>query len=427
MNDQRLIKLIEALFPICRSITGSGVRRSLEILQEIIPLKIVEVPTGTKILDWEVPREWTVNEAYIENPSGERIVDFSVNNLHLLGYSAAVRDKMSLEDLRPHLFSIPTQPDLIPYRTSYYDDNWGFCLPHRQLESLKDGEYQVVIDSNFKDGSLSYGEFYLPGRSTEEVLISTHVCHPSLCNDNLSGIAVSTFLAESLRDADRKYSYRFLYVPATIGSIAWLAGNEDIVGNIRHGIVASNLADSGGFTYKKSRFGRAGIDRAVEHVLETSGVSYEVRDFVPYGYDERQYCSPGFDLPVGSLSRTPYGEYPEYHTSADNLSFVSHDNLQQSLDIYRKIIDTLEAGRYFKNLLPKGEPQLGRRGLYKKVGGETDQKESQMAMLWLLNFSDGEHSVFDIAVMSGIAVDVIDATAALLESNGLLVEIIASA
>ena len=424
MSDKRMIDLIETLFPICRSITGNGVRQSLQALQGIIPLDIVEVPTGTQVLDWHVPLEWNIKDAYIKDGSGNRVVDFKKNNLHVLNYSSPINRTMPLQELKPHLFSLPKQPDLIPYRTSYYDENWGFCLAHNQLESLDDGDYEVVIDSSLEDGSLSYGECYLPGKSRQEVLISTHICHPSLCNDNLSGVAVATFLADSLRGKETRYSYRFLFVPVTIGAICWLARNEDKLRNIRHGLVASNLADEGGFTYTKSRSGCAGIDRAAEYVLRTAGVQYEIRDFVPYGYDERQYGSPGFDLPVGSLSRTPYGEYPEYHTSADNLSFISHDKLRQSLDIYKKIVETLEKSRYFKNLLPKGEPQLGKRGLYKKVGGETDQKEGQMAMLWLLNMSDGQNSLLDIAELSGIDLGLITEKAESLQSHGLLKEIL---
>jgi len=423
MIDKRMIDLIEALFPICRSITGNGVRQSLKILQDIIPLEIVEVPTGTTVLDWSVPREWNVKDAFIKDASGNRVVDFQKNNLHVLNYSLPVNRSMSLSELKSHLFSLPAQPDLIPYRTSYYDESWGFCLAHSQLEALDDGDYEVVIDSSLDDGSLSYGECYLPGKSQQEILISTHICHPSLCNDNLSGIAVATFLADSLQGQENNYSYRFLFLPVTIGAITWLARNEDKLKNIRHGLVASNLADGGGFTYKRSRSGNAGIDRVTEYVLRTAGVQYEVRDFVPYGYDERQYGSPGFDLPVGSLSRTPYGEYPEYHTSADNLSFISHENLQQSLDIYKKIAATLEDSRYFRNLLPKGEPQLGKRGLYKKVGGETDQKEGQMAMLWVLNKSDGHNSLLDIAELSGIDIGIVTETAQNLQVKGLLEEI----
>lgn len=423
VSKKQMIDLIEALFPICRSITGNGVRESLALIQEVVPLDVVEIESGTEVLDWVVPPEWNIRNAYIESLSGQRIVDFRDNNLHVVNYSVPIDKVMSLSDLRPHLHSLPDQPDLIPYRTSYYEKNWGFCLSHSQLERLPEGDYRVVIDSSLEDGSLTYGECFLPGKSQQEVLISTHICHPSLCNDNLSGIAVAAFLAKSLIEKETNYSYRFLFLPVTIGAISWLSRNEDCLRNIRHGLVASNLADHGGFTYKRTRSAPAGIDRVTEYVLRKSGVDYEIRDFLPYGYDERQFGSPGFDLPVGSLSRTPYGEYSEYHTSADNLSFISHENLHESLQIYSEIVSTLESSRYFRNRLPKGEPQLGKRGLYKKVGGEAEQKEAQMAMLWLLNASDGSNSLLEIAELSGIELSVIAATAERLSEHGLLEEI----
>ena len=423
LSNVKEIDLIEKLFPICRSITGNGVRQSLQILQEIIPLEIVEIPTGTEVFDWKIPKEWNITDAYIKDQSGNKVVDFQANNLHVLSYSTPVGQTISLDGLRPHLFSCPDQPDVIPYRTSYYNENWGFCLAHEQLESLEDGQYEVLIDSSLEDGSLSYGEYLVEGKCEREVLLSTHICHPSLCNDNLSGLAAMTFLADSLRQRETRYAYRFLFIPVTIGAIAWLAQNEDKLTNIRCGLVASNLADHGRFTYKKTRSGNNEIDRVAEYVLRTSGLDYEIRDFVPYGYDERQYNSPGLNLKVGSLSRTPHGEYPEYHTSRDNLSFISSENLLQSIEIYKKIIATLESSRYFENLLPKGEPQLGRRGLYKKIGGETDQKKSQMATLWVLNQSDGSHSLLEISEMSGLGIKLITETAELLVSKGLLEEL----
>ena len=415
-----MLDLIEKLFPICRSITGDGVRETLAIINEVIPVEVSEIPTGTRVFDWEVPREWNVREAYIENSAGERIVDFEDHNLHLMSYSVPVRRQMRLNELKEHLHSLPGQPTLIPYRTSYYDDNWGFCLPHDQLEALEDDTYNVVIDTTLEPGHLTYGECLVPGGSDEEILVSTHICHPSLCNDNLSGIAVTSHLAKQLLQQENRYSYRFLFVPVTIGAISWLASNDKQLDRIRYGLVASNLGNDANFTYKKTRTGSSSIDHAVMHVLETAGVEHEIRGFLPYGYDERQYGSPGIGLDVGSLSRTPYGEYPEYHTSADNLSLVSEERLEEALSLYARVFETLENARYFRNLAPKGEPQLGRRGLYKRIGGQTNQAEQQMAILWLLNKSDGQHNLLDIARLSGMSEGILSAAADLLVEQGLL-------
>ncbi|MGA7127763.1 MAG: DUF4910 domain-containing protein, partial [Chthoniobacterales bacterium] len=311
--------LIESLYPLCRSITGNGVRRSLRLLRESIPLALREVPTGTEVFDWTVPNEWNIRDAYIMNELGERVVDFRKSNLHVLNYSVPVKRIMSLAELRPHLFTIPEAPGWIPYRTSYYQENWGFCLTHRQLETLKEGRYEVYIDSTLWPGHLTYGEFRIQGQTDDEVLISCHSCHPSLCNDNLSGMAIAVRLAALLQGQSPRYSYRFLWVPGTIGSITWLALNEAILPRIKHGLVLSCIGDSGNFTYKRSRRGGAEIDRAVEYVLLHSEREFKISDFTPYGYDERQYCSPGINLPVGCFMRTPNGQYPEYHTSADNL------------------------------------------------------------------------------------------------------------
>ena len=285
------------------------------------------MPTGTQVFDWTVPKEWNIADAYIKGPDGRRVVDFHDNNLHVVNYSAPVNARMALAELRPHLHSLPNQPDLIPYRTTYYAETWGFCLSHRQLESLPDGQYEVVVDSSLRDGALTYGECVLPGQVEDEVLISTHICHPSLANDNLSGVAVAVALAQILASAPRRYTYRFLFVPGTIGPIAWLARNQGKVSRIKHGLVLACVGDRGSINYKRSRQGSADIDRALECVLRSRATPFEVRDFSPYGYDERQYCSPGFDLPVGSFRRTPHGEYQEYHTSADNLDFVSGAHL----------------------------------------------------------------------------------------------------
>lgn len=407
-------RLVEDLYPLCRSITGDGLRETLHRVQKIIPLNIHEVPTGTPVLDWTVPREWNIRDAYIKNSHGEKVVDFKKSNLHVVGYSIPVHQKMSLDELRPHLISLPKHPDWIPYRTNYYKETWGFCLSHRQYQALLPGEYEVVIDSTLKEGSLTYGEFYHSGRTSEEVLISCHVCHPSLCNDNLSSLAVVANLAHLIKSASTHYSYRFLFIPGTIGSITWLALNRENVSKIRHGLVVAGIGDSGPLTYKRSRQGNAEIDQVAQQVLD----GCRVMDFIPYGYDERQYCSPGFNLPIGCLMRTPFGEYPEYHTSADNCSFVKQDKLADTLRACWAIFATLEANRYYRNLCPYGEPQLGRRGLFDQVGGAQHDKSDQMALLWVLNLADGEHSLLDISKRSGLDFSVVQrATDRLMHAN----------
>jgi aminopeptidase-like protein len=414
--------LVTALYPICRSLTGDGQRRTLEILRRSIDLTVHEVPSGTRIFDWTIPREWNIRDAYIKDRGGKKIVDFSQSNLHVVSYSVPVRRRMPFDELKKHLFTLPEQPDWIPYRTSYYQENWGFCLSHRQFLAMKEGEYEVVIDSTLEDGSLTYGEFYLPGERDEEILISCHICHPSLANDNLSGIAVATFLARGLTKIARRYSYRFLFTPGQIGSIAWLWKNENLLARIRAGLILAGLGDGGPFTYKKSRRGDAEIDRAAGKILRDSGERHEIIDFVPYGYDERQFCSPGFNLPVGCLMRTPHGGYPEYHTSADNLTFIRPERLGESLRCGWAILGLLERNRTFINLQPKCEPQLGKRGLYGAIGGQRDGKSRELAMLWVLNQSDGRHSLLDIAERSGLSFDAVFDAASALEQHGLLRE-----
>jgi len=420
-GGEELYKLVAELYPICRSITGDGVRRTLEIVdRELGGLQVSEVPTGTQVLDWTVPREWNVRGAWVADAAGERVIDFQASSLHLLGYSVPVRATMPLAELRQHLFTLPDHPDWVPWRTSYYAERWGFCASQRLVDSLPDGDYEVCVDTTLADGHLTYGEHLVEGQTDEEVLVSCHVCHPSLANDNLSGIAVATGLARRLAERRPRYRYRFLFTPGTIGSVTWLARNEDRVGRIRHGLVLACVGDPGGFTYKRSRRGDADIDRAVAHVLGRSGRPHRVVDFTPYGYDERQYCSPGFDLPVGCLSRTPYAAYPEYHTSADDLDLVGPAQLQESLEVCWEVVQVLEADRRYVNLSPKGEPQLGRRGLYGQIGGRSDAEERQMAMLWVLNQSDGHMSLLDVAERSGLPLALLAEVAAALEEAGLL-------
>jgi len=410
--------LAAELYPVCRSISGDGLRATLAAIQKRIPLQTVEIPTGTTVFDWIVPKEWNIRDAYIRRPGGPRLVDFQACNLHVLNYSAPVHATLPLSDLRPHLFTLPDRPDWIPYRTSYYERKWGFCLSHNQMLSLEDGDYEVCIDSSLEDGWLTYGECLLPGLSTDEILISCHVCHPSLANDNLSGLVVATFLAQALAEREHHYSYRFLFLPGTIGSITWLAHNPKAAGRIRHGLVLTCIGDAGGFHYKKSRQGNAEIDRAAAQVLRHCGEPAEILEFSPYGYDERQYCSPGFNLPVGCLMRSVWGKFPEYHTSADNLDFILPEQLARSLRVCAGILDVHENNRRYINLNPFCEPQLGRRNLYRSIGGDTPGIE--IARLWLLNFSDGEHSLLDIAERSGLPFfEIADAATQLLES-GLL-------
>ena len=401
-------RFVERAYPICRSITGDGVRRTLALLGERIPLQLHEVPSGTRILDWTVPKEWNLKSASIRGPRGEVIADVADHNLHIVSYSVPVRATLELEELLPHLHSVPERPDWIPYRTSYYQERWGFCVAHRVLESLRPGRYQVSIDATLEDGALTYGECFLPatapGAGAAEVLFSAHVCHPSLANDNLSGLAVCLALAETLQARPhRRYGYRFVFAPGTIGAIAWLARNAGARARVAAGLVAANLGDAGRFHYKRSRRGTAEIDRAAAVVLRDRGGEHGIEDFVPFGYDERQYCSPGVDLPVGVLTRTPWGRYPEYHTSADDLSFISADRLAESLEVYLQVVDVLEGNRVYLNLSPVGEPQLGRRGLYGSLGGATDGRDRELALLWVLNQSDGRHSLLDIAERSGVA------------------------
>jgi aminopeptidase-like protein len=407
------------LFPVCRSITGDGIRGTLGMIQQRIPLQISEVPSGTPVFDWTVPQEWNIRDAYIKDSSGKRIVDFRECNLHVLNYSMPMRATMPLSELKPHLFTLPDRPDWIPYRTSYYQENWGFCLTHNQMSVLPDDDYEVCIDSTLEPGHLTYGECYLPGHSTDEVLISCHVCHPSLANDNLSGLTVATALAEFLAQRDLHYSYRFLFIPGTIGAITWLARNQETVGRIRHGLVLTGIGDAGSFHYKQSRRGDAEIDQAMTHVLHHSSPTSQVLEFSPYGYDERQYCSPGFNLPVGCLMRSVWGTYPEYHTSADNLDFMKPQSLAESLRLCTEVLDVLEANRRYRNLNPNCEPQLGKRNLYHSTGGEAFGTEIN-ARLWTLNLSDGEHALLDIARRSGLPFSAISDAVALLCEGGLL-------
>jgi aminopeptidase-like protein len=426
-KSDALYELVRELYPLCRSITGSGVRETLRVLRRYLPLELREVPSGTRVLDWTVPREWNIRDAYVKDPEGVRVIDFQAHNLHVVSYSAPIHATLSLEDLEPHLHSLPQQPDLIPYRTSYYEEDWGFCVTERQRHALGPGPFEVHIDSTLEPGSLSYGELVLPGLTEREILISTHVCHPSLADDNLSGISVSVQLAlEVMARPKRRHTFRFLYAPGTIGAITWLAQNQSSAQRIDHGLTVTCLGEAHPFTYKRTFEGNAEIDRAAAHVIARLGAPHQCIDFFPYGYDERQYNSPGFRLAVGSLMRGRHGLFREYHTSADNLEFVSGKHLVESLALVRDIIDVLEGNSRYRNLAPFAEPQLGSRGLYRATGG-TGIPNLQFAMLWLLNMSDGKHSLLDVAERAGIDFSTVRHAADLLLEHDLLAEASASA
>lgn len=418
----RMYALVRELYPICRSITGDGVRQTLAAIERHLPAPLIrsEVPTGTKVLDWTVPNEWNIRDAWIARSDGTRVVDFRASNLHVVSYSVGVRTRMRLAELRPRLFTLPDRPQWIPYRTSYYAETWGFCLAQHTLDALVDDEYDVCIDATLAPGHLSYGELVLPGTESAEILISAHVCHPSLCNDNLSSIAVAAALARALAQRpQRRFTYRFLFAPGTIGAITWLERNRGIAPRIHGGLTLTCLGDGSPLTYKRTIGGATAIDRAAQLVLRDRKRGDHVIDFFPYGYDERQYNSPGFRAPVGSLMRGRHGEFPEYHTSADDLSFVSAERLADSLEVLCDVAEVLESNRAYRNLAPFGEPQLGARGLYRATGG-TDIPDLTLAMLWVLTLSDGDHCLVDIAERSALPYASIRAAADLLRAGALL-------
>jgi aminopeptidase-like protein len=418
---REMYALCHRLFPICRSITGNGVRETLRLISEQIPIGVHQVPTGTPVFDWDVPQEWNIRDAWIKNSAGEKLVDFKQLNLHVVSYSIPVRKTMTFAELKDHLFTVPEHPDWVPYRTSYYKEDWGFCLSQNQMARFREDEkYEVFIDSSLERGYLTYGEYMVKGAEPEEVLVSCHICHPSLANDNLSGISLAVWLARYVEATRRRHTYRFVFIPGTIGSITWLAKNEKAVPRIRHGLVLTCVGDAAPITYKRSRRGNASIDRAFAHVLKISGEPHRIIDFFPYGYDERQYCSPGFDLPVGCLMRSQHGQFPEYHTSGDNLDFIKIEALADSFAKSISVLDILDYDRVCVNRKPKCEPQLGSRGLYQGLGAGQRRRDQEMALLWVLNLSDGKHSLLDIADRANLPFNVISVAAESLAKTDLL-------
>lgn len=394
------------LFPINRSITGNGVRETLRYISKLLPeLQVYEVPSGTKVLDWTVPDEWNVNSAWLKDPDGKIIADYLKNNLHLVGYSIPVNKKISFEELSEHLYSIPEQPEAIPYVTSYYSKNWGFCLKHKDRDVLKKGEYEVCIDSELAPGSLSYGELIIPGESKEEIFLSTYICHPSMANNELSGPCVTTRLAQKIIElSNRKYTYRIVFIPETIGSITYVSKNiEDLKSNVIAGFNITCVGDNREYSYLPSRTGTTLSDQAALHVLNHAVPDFKKYSFLDRGSDERQYCAPGVDLPIASMMRSKYGEYPEYHTSLDNLDLISAEGLDGALNVIYKAIESIEKN-FFPVVTTLCEPQLGKRNLKRNISAKSDVSDREYNLMNLLAYSDGKNSLLDIAQIINVPV-----------------------
>ncbi|GAB4204746.1 MAG: DUF4910 domain-containing protein [Bacteroidia bacterium] len=419
MEEKIIEEYFDRLFPICRSITGNGVRETLKIISEIIPLNIYEIPSGTTIFDWTVPKEWNIKDAYIITPDGQKICDFKRHNLHVVNYSVPVHKKISFDELKQHLHTLPNKPNAIPYVTSYYKENWGFCITYDEYKKLpQQGEYEILIDSTLSDGHLTYADYVLEGDTPNEILISTYVCHPSMANNELSGPLVAMFLYQKLSQLrKRKYTYRFVFIPETIGALVYLHqfGNH-LKKYCKAGYVITCIGDRGIFHYKQSKYGNTLADKAAIHTLKHSKKLFRILPFYPGGSDERQYCSPAFNLPVGSLMRTPYREFPEYHTSLDNKNFISFKALKESVEMYFQIMMTLESNEKYINLQPYGELQLGKRGLY--IGDLS--REDIMQIMYILQYSDGNNDLIDIAERAKTKVNHLKKLADILQQHNLL-------
>lgn len=424
VREAMLEQLFDRLFPLHRSLTGDGVRETLRILSEYAPIRQQEVPSGTVCFDWAVPKEWNVREAYVKDSQGRTLLDIRDSNLHLMGYSKPFRGIVSRDELLARLHTKPDMPDAIPYMTSYYREDWGFCVEHRRLGEFTDDEYEVVIDADLADGHMTIGEGVVRGSTEREILLSTYVCHPSMAINELSGPLVQTMIYRALKDRkDLKYTYRFLYLPETIGALYYLSRHGDqLKARVDAGYVVNCVGHGEAFTYKKSKRGDTLADKAALHVLKQSGKPYRVVEWNPFGSDERQYCSEGFRLPVGSLMRTMYGEYPEYHTSLDDRSLISWQALRETVDMYLAVIETLEANDTYVSTHIHGEPKLDKRGLYPYTSG-TRTPEEKLRILQtthLIAFSDGRRDLMDIAETLGLTGRDMREAAQLLVRHGLL-------
>ncbi len=405
MEGEKIFNLMNKLWPFCRSITGNGVRKTLKIIKNIInDLKIIEVPTGTKCFDWKVPKEWNVNDAYVIDPFGKKIIDFKESNLHLVNYSSSIDKEMELDELNNNLYSLPNKPNAIPYVTSYYKDSWGFCLQENKRKNLKKGKYRVVIDSTHESGYLTYGELFIKGKIDKEIFISTYICHPSMANNELSGPCLTTFLSKYILNKKNKYSYRIIFIPETIGSICYLSNNLKVLKEkVFSGFNINCVGDENNWSFLPSKQGNNYCDKISRRVLKKLDINYKEYSFLDRGSDERQYCSPGIDLPVCSIMRSKYNTYDEYHTSLDNLEYVSSKGLDQSFHVYKEIIDSIE-----RDVFPKvkilGEPMMSKRGLRPTTGMRYSADSGKDIMNFLI-YSDGKNSLADISEKIKISMD----------------------
>ena len=420
-----MYKLMKQLYPLCRSITGNGVRDTLGIIKDITPIVVHEVPSGTKVFDWIVPLEWNIKDAYVKNSKGEKVINFKNNNLHIVSYSEPLNSIINYIELKKHIFTLEKYPDWIPYRTTYYKKDWGFCMKHNDFLMLQNENYEVHIDSELKNGTLTYADLVIKGTSSKEILISTYICHPSMCNDILSGIVLTTYLAKYLLEKqDNYYTYRFVFIPETIGSIIYLSKNLDYLKqNIIGGYVVTCVGDEGEFTYLKTREENQLVDKISLYVLENNCKAFKVRDYITCGSDERQYNYPGVDLNIGSLMKTKYHEFPEYHTSADNFNLVTEKGLNESIDMYKKCISLFEINHYYKTTTIC-EPQLGKYGLYNLTGGSPDIYQNKTISGHLiskvLKYCDGKHDLIDISNKLNIRSDICSTIINKLLKNNLI-------
>jgi len=402
MNE--LYQDIKNLYKVCRSLTGKGIKYTLDYIQNKIPINIYCINSGEEVFDWKVPKEWNIKDAYIKNSKGEKIVDFNVHYLHILNYSIPIHKKMSLSELKEHIYTLPEFPDWIPYRTSYYKENWGFCMEHSKFINLEEDIYEVFIDSSLEDGKLYYGDLIIKGKSEKEILISSYCCHPQQCNDSLSGTVLALHLAKYLMTTDNYYTYRFVFIPETIGAIVYLNKNlENMKKNIIGGYVITCVGDEGDFTYLKTRYENQFIDKITLYILNEKKINYKIRDYAICGSDERQYNYPGIDLNIGSLMKTMYGEFNEYHTSADNLNFVTEKGINDSYNMYIECIKLIENNHIYNNKI-LCEPFLSKYNLYESIGS-SKYRNFFNDLLSVLKFFDSKNDLIDISIKTKVSIE----------------------